>query len=373
MKIGIITLNGLYNFGNRLQNYAVQELMRECGHEPETIIYAEHYANLSTSMRIKHCIRNALVKTGITTTDFYIKKLKKEKGTILFRDFNRRYIKSTTKYLHKMNRMKKHVKDYDYYCAGSDQVWNPKIVNNRDFFFMCFAEPQKTFSVSASMGNVNIAPEFLDVYKKGFSHVGNISVRENDLKTLICDMVGREATLLLDPTFLITKEKWEQISEKPKVEFPEKYIATYFLSPLTDSQKRCIKEFAEANGVEIVDLNGHYLDYIGPAEFIYVISNADFIFTDSFHGSAFSIIFEKKFLAFQRNYTEDMSSRITTVLKTFGMEERFVNCNNHNIDTTMLADVISNIKNSDDSQIGTVLEVERQKAKEFLQKVFSDN
>ena len=228
---------------------------------------------------------------------------------------------------------------------------------------------EKTFSFAASMGTTEIHDKYLNNFRNGFAHVGNISVREADMQILINRMVGKDTTLLLDPTLLYEKEKWVSVSQKPKTNFPKKYVATYFLSEATESQKRNIEKYASDNGLEVVDILGKYANYIGPAEFLYTIANADFVFTDSFHGTAFSIIFRKNFMVFQRNKVYDMSSRITTVLDTFKLSHRFYNTNNEQLDDTFYS-LIDKIKSENLSHIQTILLNEKEKLNAFLDVVF---
>ncbi len=370
MKVGIITLNGIINVGNRLQNYAVQELLKERGCTTSTILYQEFCNSRSFVSKLKIAVFNILSALGITTSKFYLEKIKKSPRKLLFQNFNKKHIDLTKKYFFRTSKMQKYHSDFDYFCAGSDQIWNARFVQNHDYFFMKFAPSEKTFSFSASMGTTEIPEKHLENYREGFSHVGNISVREADMQGLIQEMVGRKTTLLLDPTLLYGKEKWLAISKKPKTDFPKRYIATYFLSDITESQRHYIEKYAKDNQLKIVDILGKYSNYIGPAEFIYTIANADFVFTDSFHGTAFSIIFEKDFMVFQRNRVYDMSSRITTILDTFGLSHRFYNTNNECLDNAFYS-LIQTIKSEDHSHIQTILASEKKKLDTFLDAVFS--
>ncbi len=368
MRIGIITLNGFVNIGNRLQNYAVQELLKERGHDVETIFYAESSEKANRSYKIKSLIINLLIKYRIYSS-YVFAKIKKDEKMALGIEFNNKYIKSTTKYMFKEKNMKKYVEDFDYYCAGSDQVWNAAYVENKDFFFMCFAEPARTFSFSASMGTSFIPNEYLDNYKKGFSHVGNISVREDSVRDKIKMLTDRDSVVLLDPTLLLPKDRWKAIARKPDIKISKKYVATYFLSEITESQQNVIKEYARKNDCEIIELNDKHNDYVGPLEFLYLIANAEFVFTDSFHGTAFSIIFERKFIVFQRNKMYDMSSRITTILNTFCLSHRFYNKNNLEIDSSFWT-LVDKVQKESIEHIKKILDNERKKASGFLDQVF---
>ncbi len=370
-KVGIITLYGNTNIGNKLQNYAVGKILTEQGASPCTIVYYPSDKQGDAKAGVKLFLKKLLEKSGLCYTDFYLKKVKKNPRLALIKKFDTDYIPTTMKYLFKAEKMHKYESDFDYYCAGSDQVWNPAYVQNNGFCFMRFTRPEKAFAFAASMGTTYIPDEYRENFKEGFNHVGNIAVREQDIKELISDMTDRESIVVSDPTLLLDQSDWKKLATKPDFEFSDRYIATYFLSGTTPQQKEFINSYAKQNSLEVVELNGANADKIGPAEFLYLLANAQFVFTDSFHGTAFSLIFRKRFMVFQRNNTYDMSSRIVTVLSTFKMEECFINTDNTKIDESYM-DYVNQTNAKDISHIDEVMKSEKQKAIDFLNKVFED-
>lgn len=367
MKVAIITLMGRFNCGNKLQNYAVQAVLNRHGCDACTIAYRAEAKDESKWIKIKAYAKGILYKLGITEKDFYLKYIEKNPREILFCRFGEKYIKTTKKYFLIKDKMKKYQSDFDYYSVGSDQVWNYNGVRNNDFFFLKFAPSHKTFSFSASMGTTNVPPEYIDNFIGGLNHVGSISVREDDARDFILRHTGRESTVLLDPTLLLSKEEWKSVANTPAFKLPERYIATYFLSRITESQRKYIYDYASKNNLPVIDMEQTYRNQIGPSEFVYIISNAEFIFTDSFHGTAFSIIFDKRFLAFQRNYRYDMSSRITTLLSKVRLENRFMNVENNEIGDGFYS-LVEEIKKQDTSHVGEILEAEQNKADAFIKK-----
>jgi hypothetical protein len=193
--------------------------------------------NSSLLTKIKVYINGILCKLGISDSDFYIKKIKKSNRMLLCNRFNKKYIRHTKKYIFKKSTIKKYQNDFDYYCVGSDQVWNSSVVENSDFMFLGFAPSNKTFSISASMGLLYVPKEYMDNYIRGLKHIKNISVREEEVKDFIKNTVDRESTVLLDPTLLLPKEKWLLISSAPDIDIPSDYIVTYFLGSTTEAQK----------------------------------------------------------------------------------------------------------------------------------------
>lgn len=365
IKVANITIIDPVNIGNRLQNYAVQELLKNKGCIVDTLYY--YVADESTKSKILSYVACVLRKVGIYGSNTYIKYIKHSNKMRLAKKFNDKYVNLNKKYilkLHKKNRILKCVDDYDFYCVGSDQVWNAALVQNNSFFFMNFAESKRTFSLSASMGAAYVPNKYLNTYINGLKHVGNISVREEDAKECIKQLADRESVVLLDPTLLISPAKWITLGEKPKFHISKKYIVTYFLGPLSDTQKKYIDEYAKLNDYEIIEMNGKFKDYVGPSEFIYLISNSKFVFTDSFHGTAFSIIFNKSFIVFQRNNSYDMSSRIITVLNKFDIMDHFYNKENNELPEDF-PDYVKKIENSN-YNIKLKLDEEKSKVDRFI-------
>ena len=370
MKACIITIVDHINIGNRLQNYATQELLKAQGCDVSTLVYATADEEGTKLYQLKAFLKNLLVRTNIFTSPFYIKHIKKSPKMLLVQEFNKKYVKLTSRYFFKTSKMAKYRDDFDYYCAGSDQIWNPSVVQSHDFFFMQFAPSERTFSLCASMGASWIPEKYREIFRRGFEHVGHIAVRETSVQQIIRDMTGRESTVLPDPTLLIDKNQWHAIARKPAFDLPEQYIATYFLSALTPAQQELLARYALENGLRIIDINQTYDQQVGPLEFLYLIEHADFVFTDSFHGTAFSILFDKDFLVFQRNHVYDMSSRITTILETVRLENRFYRGDNNLLDDG-LYDRLEQIQQQDTHHVGSILEAQKQKADAFLKSVFA--
>lgn len=326
MKIAIITIIDRENIGNRLQNYAVQELLKEMALDVTTIDYYNTNNNNSIFERLKLNIFCFLSRIGFFQTNLYIDRIKHNPKLRLICEFNKEYVRISKDYVFlskKNSRMKKHANDFDYYCVGSDQIWNSYLVQNNDFFFCCFAKPERCFAFAASMGTTYVEEKYVETFKIGLQHLGNISVREIETQSFIKKLIDRDVVVLLDPTLLLTRGKWLEIAKKPDLVISGKFIVTYFLSDQTKAQKDFISAYAHKNGLEIIEINGDHKSFIGPSEFVYLISSAEYVFTDSFHGTAFSIIFNKPFIVFKRNNTYDMSARITTLLIKMDLCDRF--------------------------------------------------
>lgn len=363
---------GFNNIGNRLQNYAVQNILEKKNCDVTTIYYSVPYYKKFSAMYFVEFFRNLCIKTKLILSLPYAKYIKKDNKMYLSLEFNKKYVKISTKYLFKSMKMKKYASDFDKWCVGSDQIWNFIVVRNFDFFFLKFAEKRNTFSFAASFGAINIPDENMENFRKGLSHIGNISVREDEGAKLVSDIVQRDAEVLLDPTLLMDSNDWLKVARKPDCITDEKFIVLYFLGGMSEEQKKFIYKYAQNNDYKIIDMYGANYDSVGPSEFIWAVANSEFVFTDSFHASAFSVNFKKKFIVFKRNNIYDMSSRIVTLVNKFKINECFYQGDADKISGT-LHDFVDKINNLDFSHIDSILDEEKRKADLFLNKVLTDD
>lgn len=342
-KAGIITLFGEYNFGNRLQNYAVQEVLKRYDLEVETI----KYLGLNDTVASEE-------------NDIHKSRLLK------FQKFNEN-IKFSKDIIYKeKDVLEKFEDNYDYFIMGSDQIWNftfHTIFSEKAFG--SFAPKDKKISFSASFG-VNYIPEegteLHKICKEKIEDIRAISVREEAGKDIINKLTGRtDVEVLIDPTMMLEKEEWENVMKKPENLKTDKFIVKSFLGNLSNDSWNEICKIAEENECEIIDISDPNSKYynMGPAEFLYLEKNAFLVATDSFHSCVFSILFSTPFVVFKRddNKLESMHSRIETLLKTFKMENRNFN---KKIDDTIF--------NNDYSKTHKILEYERSRVKQFLEK-----
>ena len=306
-RIGIITIIDNNNCGNRLQNYALQEILMEYCDEVCTI-KNENVLNWNEKYYI-----------GI------LRVLKKKiKGIIknnkLFNNFNKR-IKFSKKCI--TIKTKKITEKYDYFVAGSDQIWKPTRKRLSKIDLLGFAEPQKRISYAASFGLGEIEEKYYKTLREELPKFKAISVREEAGAEIIKNATGIENTnVVLDPTLLLDENKWKSVEEKPEQFDYKKYIFTYFLGD--ENTEELVKKIF-GNEYSVVDFHkGIY----GPAEFLYLINHAEYILTDSFHGTVFSILFKKNFFVFNRKQSDlnnDMNSRLDTLLGKLSLKDRKIN------------------------------------------------
>lgn len=320
-KIGILTLNGYKNYGNRLQNYALQESVKSLGFLVDTVIVdldatTGKKKNKKTTYLLKQIAKKVL---GIT------KKKINDERTNRFIDFSDKYL-SETKYKISEKNIPVHLSEYYKFVVGSDQVWNPFYINGSPLYFLNFAPKEKRISYAASFGISNIPSQFKEKFEKYLSEMNHISVREEQGASIVKEINGREAEVVLDPTMLLTKEEWRKVAVESKTKPNTPYLLTYFLGDISKTNMIKIKEIAKIRNLKIVNLASlKYRKYYtaDPAEFLDFIDSADVFCTDSFHGVVFSILFETPFIVFERQgKLPSMNSRIDTLLSKFELESR---------------------------------------------------
>lgn len=313
-KIAIVTItNSGLNFGNRLQNYALQHQLEKCGASVETIISSNNCFNSLLLSKLRRMIKK-IVKTS--------------KRRRYFNKFNKSNMKCCNTIHYERLNDEAYKEMYDAFIAGSDQIWNPYFHFNSDFEFLSFADKSKRFSYAASIGVDQIDEKYHSTYKELLSDMRTISVREFSSINLVKDLCGRDAYVHVDPTMLLTKEEYYEIMEESPIELPEHYLLVYYLGNVSEEYRLKIKEYSQYLNLEIVELSesvGTKYYGLGPQHFLYIFAHADYVCTDSFHGSVFSIIFEKRFTIFIRQDKDvPMNARIETLIEKMGLQERLI-------------------------------------------------
>lgn len=350
-KVAIITINDDDNYGNRLQNYAVQEILKKHGLKPETIYNKKNvYGYKYKIIKIKNIIKK------------YRNKKLKDIRYNQFMKFNKN-IKHSKYAINESHIPKNISQKYELFFTGSDQVWNPTLKRTSKIDFLTFVPQYKRVAISASFGISYIPDKLKNHYKKNLSEIKYISVREDEGKEIIKELTGRkDIEVLIDPTMMLNVEEWKSVSNNPKnIQDNKKYILNYFLGNLSEERKLEIERVAKENDCEIVNImdSSDKLHSCGPSEFIYLVENAFLVCTDSFHGSIFSILYQRPFIIFDReSKDENMNSRIKTLIYKFKLENR------------EFKGIIENEQlKYDYNETYQILQKERQKFNQFIDKV----
>lgn len=337
-KIGIITITDYLNYGNRLQNFATQEVLKSKGFEVESILneFPTQEVDKSSSSYL-YRLKNALKLSPVTLINkitekidqkvnrnkYLLAKKSKEKS---FRAFSKKHLIETDFTISDKNIPSNLGELYDYFVVGSDQIWNPKIRFGSPIDFLTFAPKNKRIAFAPSFGVSSIPEVYESKYAKWLSEMAYLSVREQAGADIIKKLTGLNCPVHIDPTLMLTKENWLSISECGRQKPVSKYLLTYFIGAVSKKRKKNIQEIAEKHNLEIVQLAS--LKDIerydaSPGEFIDYINSSTLVCTDSFHAIIFSMQMEKPFVVFDREgKSAPMSSRIDTLLGKFQFENR---------------------------------------------------
>lgn len=352
MKIGIVTIYDNTNIGNRLQNYALQQTLLHFADSVTTIKNKPYSISWLEKIKIKCNLGESIVLNKA------LNNLKKAK--IL--QFNRKYLSLSKRCYFYNKEYHNNVEECDYYCVGSDQVWNPELNITGVLHYGGIFSKSKVFSYAASFGIDNISNQDAKVMKSYIENVNPISVRESTGIELVKMISDGDATVLIDPTLMLDKKEWRKVSEKPK-KVEEHFVLTYFLSPMSSTAKEKLDEIREDRKVlNLMDHNDPVVGNVGPSEFLWMFDHADIVLTDSFHACVFSFIFDKPFIVFDRNWNRtSMNSRLETFLSKFSIERKYANSGLDN-----------DIWEHDYSEGYKQLVIERKKSINFLKKALED-
>lgn len=341
-KVAIITIESL-NYGNRLQNYALQEVLKSFGYSVNTV--HRNYEPKSVKVYMKRAVQN-LMQTKAAKFRKFDKKIEFS-DVVLKRDDYPDGLAD----------------EFNYFIVGSDQVWNP----HYDFVagkcdFLAFARDDQKISYAASFGVSEIPSERKLEFATYLKNFKAISVRENRGAKIVEELADRKAMVVLDPTLLLNENDWRKVEKKSSFCPKRKYVFVYALGNKSNRFKEKIEQLKdryEIFDVRTLQMNGRELP-IGPSEFLYLIRNAEEILTDSFHATVFSIIFHKKFITFNRPGL-NMNSRIESLAEVVGAKNRLTEYGDLNCETEI-----------DYVKVDKALQEERRSSIEFLKDALSD-
>jgi hypothetical protein len=310
MKIGTITFHWATNYGAVLQAFALQQYLKKSGFECEIINYLP--------LRIK------LIQSLINIKNLNLRQIVKEAKIKKFRN---EYLTLSRKTYFTNNSLKKSCNDYDIYICGSDQVWNEPFALNAEgrptlSYYLNFVNDGKTrISYAASFGTDKLSTKVIDLVKPELQKYKMISVRENTGKSIVENDLGLKASLVVDPTLLLTKESYEAIiADKIVI---EKY--QFFTYLLHENQKTAniINDYIYNNYFK-KDIDKRYnQEPISMIEWLYNINNAKLVLTNSYHGVIFSILFQTPFIVVPVE-NSGMNDRVITLLHSLGLQGRAI-------------------------------------------------
>lgn len=333
MKCGILTYHNAHNYGAVLQAYALKKKIESLGIDKVKII---NYRNSAIEERYNSRLKGNLSyksllhpKRMFNSLKFYIKIPSMQptwkKQCIAFEMFINKYLLDGDVTSYDLDKIKK--SDFDILIVGSDQIWTEWITDGLDpVYLLDFKTSANKVSYGASINIGKIPEECKEIFQRCLGDFKYISVREESLKKSIEATLNMNAEKVLDPTLLLPSEFYEELI--PEINKKNKFVLAYFLSDDEELLKNA-RFTAKYLGVELKEIhfykkniyNPNYIADADPGEFLWYIKNAEFVLTNSFHGTVFSIIFHKKFYSI---YRKDI--RKDDLLKQLGISDRHKRC-----------------------------------------------
>ena len=323
-SVGIITMHRSDNYGAVLQSYALVKAIEKVGAKAEIINYIPERFKTSVQFFYVHPRRynNVLKKYIIMAASLPIRAL----IYCRYNTFLKKYLPVGKEAYYSESDLEKKIPKYDVYMSGSDQVWNPEFEGRIDpAFFLKFApEKAKKVAYASSFGKGSLSDKEAVEVKELLSRYDCISVREKSGKEIVTDL-GLNAKYLLDPTFLLDGDEWKAFCNKRLIK--EKYVLVYQLNPNPELLERA-NRIAKKHNLKVVKFSRDVVKKTGvdinmsfqrPEYFVAMIANAEYVVTDSFHGTAFSINLHKKFSVVM---PPKYSDRLTSILTKLGLETR---------------------------------------------------
>ena len=301
MKIKTITCHDCYNLGASLQAFALQYYLESLGHDVQIINYKPGY--LSGHFRFG-AVNNPVFDRPIVKQLYLLAKLP---GRLLSLSRKKAFDRFTVKYLNLTRRynsyeeLKADAPEADAYIAGSDQIWNTLFPNGRDAaFYLDFGKSEvRRISYAASFATKEVVPEFREFVSKELRNLNFISIREKISLPLLNSLGRTDGVAVCDPVFLLSKDEWKKLADSCKIDLNEKYLLVY-LTDKSDEIKQIALKIHKATGWKIYGVGQFREKWIhkcyvnaGPLDFVKIINEAQYVISNSFHATAFSLILEK--------------------------------------------------------------------------------
>ena len=379
-KVGIVSCYFKHNYGSMLQAYATQKVFDNMEIPNETINIDENidFANGKKKYYMSQITNIPFIKSKLGMVKLKLdKKINKNLGNNIqirdkkYKEFEKNF--KLTKPYKTYKELSEQCVNYSNVIVGSDQLWLPVNVVADYYTLNWVPDNVNKVSYATSFGVSTVPDKYKNDYKKFLNRINCLSTREEAGVKLVEQLSDNKATLVCDPTLLLNKEEWMDIQKEEPI-IKEKYILCYFLGKNIEHRKFA-ERLKEKTGCKIVSLNhadeyvkysDKFCDYapydIGPAEWINLIRNAEYVCTDSFHGTVFSLINNTKFFTFERysnkNSKVSTNSRIYSLLGIVDLKERILS-GTENVD-----DVIKMQINFDN--VNEKLDKFRESSKRFL-------
>ena len=324
MKVAIMSFPGSPSHGASLQMYALYYTIKKMDHTPIILYY------IPKALEQQYLGNNGRNKTIKSRAVNAISRLFLPSSKDAFSSFEAKFQKIPEEILTDKKELPIVTAGCDRIIVGSDQVWNMDITYHDFSFFLDFCHDRyKKASYAPSFGNDTVYENERETISNLLKEFSFLSAREKRGCEIIKELTGKEVPMVCDPTFLVSGEEWRRIAKEPKYKMP--YVLFYTIKP-SQSLYQKAEKFANTHHMELVTIGGRLRDYfdpkrnpvfgVGPLEFLGLIDNASYVFTNSFHGTALSIILQKNFYV---EYSSNTNTRLINLIEMTELEKRVVN------------------------------------------------
>lgn len=334
MKIGILTFQGASNYGAVLQALGLCKYLERCGHEVDVIDY---YAPELYGLYDYHIFSKPVSFRSVVSKT--LRRRRNEREFKAFELFRRQYL-TFSPHCETSNELKEVCECYDAVICGSDQVWNPKANgNHNEEYFLSPVDGSKVKKIAyaASFGNIECAKGLERNIAHWLKDFRGVSVREDEAVHYVSSLCSNPVKRVLDPSMLLDASDY--MSFEKSIETPKHFLLTYMLGA-NEGMRKAVEIASSSMDLPVIALGrkmsgGEFIKDIGPGEFLSLFRKADAVITNSFHGSAFSMLYGKPFVSFGNGR---YNSRMETLLGAVGQPERFIS---NTIDKANLLDFLS--------------------------------
>ncbi|UZQ50361.1 polysaccharide pyruvyl transferase family protein [Clostridium kluyveri] len=329
MKIGILTFHRPINYGAILQVTALQEYLNFRGEDAVVIDYRHPRIENDRRLIGSRCHKKRSIYANVRSMIRDIIEYHREKQLHdSFDHFMAKYLQ-LTKICDSNESLRKVASKMNILLVGSDLVWNWELDSElNEVFFLQFAKDLRCYkcSYASSIGSSKIPKPLEKKYSKYLENFNAISVREETAKDLLQLLVNKDIEVVLDPTLLLNEFQWKKFEEH--VTLPKKYILIYLLEHSSDINnivkymvKKCGLPILFFDRLNIYKCKGKCVHTANPGQFLTLIKKAEFVITNSFHGTAFSILYKKSFFCIPHS---SRGSRMIDLLNKLGLNSRIV-------------------------------------------------
>ena len=337
MKVGILTFHRATNYGTALQAFATQKGIKKLGVDTEIIDYRPEYIERTLRVRKLSNAKSLKEILSIIVNGVLYPGMAKRKSENFKQFF--KLMQVSDKVCYDTSEVAKAAQDYDAIVSGSDQLFNRNVTGDDVTYFLPFKHRCK-LTFASSFGERALSNDRVEEIAPFFSDLDSLSVREKTALSIMSQIKNvnpdaKNATSVLDPTLLLSKEEWNEYADK-SLKLPKAgYILTYYMIE-TPLMREITAKLQQKTGLKIVNIKpskkqvilhqGKNLSYAGPAQFLECYKNASYVVTNSFHGTAFAINYGIPFFTstLPVSMAGEVNSRLSDICELLDVSHRFI-------------------------------------------------